>query len=111
MPLLIPFPSYFVFLNNSAAADIYTATRRRTSLRSERSLTATWVALYLWLMVNSTVARLTHINRRALLLSAIATLLATRAARPQAAVTTTTNQFTPEPLAAAALLWESLTRL
>lgn len=102
MPLLMPFYFDYDLLLISVAAVLYTGTRLRASIQSDRSLTRAWVALYLWLMINSTVARFTHINGTVVLLSAVAALLAHRAARAQSAASASTDKFTRLPLAAAA---------
>jgi hypothetical protein len=103
MPLLMPFYFDYDLLLISVAAVLHAATRlRATPTSSGRSLTGVWIALYLWLMVNSTVARHTRVNGTVLILGALATLLARRAARAQTAATTSIGEFTPEPLAAAA---------
>ncbi|MDB5322650.1 MAG: hypothetical protein JWN40_4281 [Phycisphaerales bacterium] len=102
MPLLMPFYFDYDLLLISVAAVLYTGTHLCVSIQSDRSLTRTWIALYLWLMVNSTVARFTHVNGTVLLLSAVAALLAHRAARAQSAASASTDEFTSQPLAAAA---------
>lgn len=104
MPLLMPFYFDYDLLLISVAAVLYTTTRLRatTAGTGDRALTRTWIALYLWLMVNSTVARYTRINGTVLILCAVATLLARRAARAQAVANFSSNEITQQPLAAAA---------
>jgi hypothetical protein len=106
MPLLMPFYFDYDLLLISVAAVLYTASRLRdTEASSERALTRTWIALYLWLMINSTVARYTRVDGTVLILCALATLLARRAARAPIAAAGNTrlvNEITQQPLAAAA---------
>jgi hypothetical protein len=105
MPLLMPFYFDYDLLLIAVAAVLYTAGRLQdTEASSERALTRTWVALYLWLMINSTVARYTRINGTVLILCALATLLARRAARAQiaAVANTSDHEIAQQPLAAAA---------
>jgi hypothetical protein len=104
MPLLMPFYFDYDLLLISVAAVLYAGTRLRATATDtgDRALTRTWIALYLWLMVNSTIARYTRVNGTVLILCAVATLLARRAARAQAITNTSSNEFTSEPLAAAA---------
>lgn len=64
MPLLMPF--YFDYdLLLIATAAVLTV---RARPESARSLLAMWVVLFIWLLVNSTVGRLTHVNGTVLLL-------------------------------------------
>jgi len=67
----------------------------------DRRITQVWIALYFWLMVNSTVARVTHLNLSVLLLTALATLLARRATGCESAGSTA-SEFPATPLAATA---------
>jgi hypothetical protein len=110
MPLLMPFYFDYDLLLISVAAVLYAHTRLRPAaqpLPIDRWLTRAWIALYLWLMVNSTVARLTHVNGTVLILAGVAILLARRAALAQPAGTVApadaqADEFTPRPLAAIA---------
>jgi hypothetical protein len=110
MPLLMPFYFDYDLLLISVAAVLYAGTRLRAAtdgLAIDRWLTRAWVALYLWLMVNSTIARLTHVNGTVLILTGLALLLARRAALIQPAGTIAhaaaeDDEFTSRPLAAIA---------
>lgn len=75
MPLLMPFYFDYDLLLVGTAAVLFGAGRRR----GERWLTGLWIGLYVWLMVNSSVARVTGVNGTVILLSAIAFLSARRA--------------------------------
>ena len=97
MPLLMPFYFDYDLLLIATATVLFAATRRE----NERTLTALWIALYAWLMVNSTVARLTHVNGTVVLLAAIAFLSARRATRP-VVVATAREATQAVPLATAA---------
>ena len=85
MPLLMPFYFDYDLLLISVSALLYAGTRLRDQaagrhpLPLDRWLTRAWVALYLWLMFNSTIARLTGVNGTVVLLSIVAGLLAHRA--------------------------------
>jgi alpha-1,2-mannosyltransferase len=80
MPLLMPFYFDYDLLLISVAAVLYANLRlHNPAAHGDPWLTRLWITLYLWLMVNSTVARLTHINLSVLLLTALAVLLARRA--------------------------------
>src|SRR5258706_10168526 len=72
MPLLMPFYFDYDLLLISVAAVLFSGMRLRATAQPQpidRWLTRAWVALYLWLMVNSTVARLTHVNGTVLILA------------------------------------------
>jgi alpha-1,2-mannosyltransferase len=99
MPLLMPFYFDYDLLLICVSAVLYAARPQKTQW-----LTRAWIALYLWLMVNSIVGRLTHLNGSVLLLACIAAMLNHRAAKIAAAAASTDSQTespTP-PLAAAA---------
>src|SRR5205814_1223642 len=105
MPLLMPFYFDYDLLLVSVAAVLYVAERGRTGkMPIDRWLTRAWVGLYLWLIVNSSVARLTHVNGMVLLLSCVALLLARRAAMIAAVSRTieTDGEISTPPLATAA---------
>jgi alpha-1,2-mannosyltransferase len=77
MPLLMPFYLDYDLLLVATAAVLFAMTRRA----DEHRLTRVWVALFAWLMVNATVARLTHVNGTVILLSGVAFCAARRAAK------------------------------
>ena len=85
MPLLMPFYFDYDLLLISVSAVCYAGIRMREraagveSLAIDRWITRGWVALYFWLMVNSSVARMTGVNGTVVLLSVVAGLLAYRA--------------------------------
>jgi hypothetical protein len=83
MPLLMPFYFDYDLLLISVSAICYAGVRLREEPNElvgiDRWITRAWVALYLWLMVNSSVARLSGLNGTVVMLSAIAVLLAHRA--------------------------------
>jgi hypothetical protein len=85
MPLLMPFYFDYDLLLISVSAVCYAGIRLRERaagiepLAIDRWITRAWVMLYLWLMVNSSVARLTGVNGTVVLLSAVAGLLVCRA--------------------------------
>jgi hypothetical protein len=100
MPLLMPF--YFDYdLLLAVPAVLYARLRLDTPATPlDTRLTQLWVALYFWLMVNSSVARLTHVNVSVLLLTALAVLLIRRATpNIDATDKMTTFDFPPRPLA------------
>jgi hypothetical protein len=81
MPLLMPFYLDYDLLLVATAAVLFGVTRRA----DEHRLTRLWVALFAWLMVNATVARLTHVNGTVILLSGVAFCAARRAANSASA--------------------------
>jgi hypothetical protein len=102
MPLLMPFYFDYDLLLIAVAAVLYARLRLDgPATPLDRRITPIWIALYFWLMVNSSVARLTHVNLSVLLLTALATLLAQRATRSELA-SSTSSEFAPAPLAATA---------
>ena len=83
-PLLMPFYfDYDLLLLAVPAVLIAAETLNRQAARthSDKVVTRCFVALYLWMIINPGVAKLTHINVTVLLLSAVATQLLFRAAR------------------------------
>lgn len=85
MPLLMPFYFDYDLLLISVSAVCYAGIRMRERAAGVERLaidwwiTRGWVALYFWLMVNSSVARMTGVNGTVVLLSMVAGLLAYRA--------------------------------
>jgi len=79
MPLLMPFYFDYDLLLLSAAAVLVAREQ------SERAVTTTWIVLAGWLVVNSSVARWTHVNGTVILLTALAAMLIRRAVRAQVA--------------------------
>jgi len=102
MPLLMPFYFDYDLLLIAVAAVLYARSRLDgPATPLDRRITQVWIALYFWLMVNSTVARVTHLNLSVLLLTALATLLARRATGCESAGSTA-SEFPATPLAATA---------
>jgi alpha-1,2-mannosyltransferase len=100
MPLLMPFYFDYDLLLIAVSAVLYAARPQKT-----KWLTRAWIALYVWLMINSIVGRLTHVNGSVLLLACIAAMLTHRAAKIAAAAAASTDPSTESPtppLAAAA---------
>ena len=100
MPLLMPFYFDYDLLLISVSAVLYAARPQKS-----KWLTRAWIALYCWLMINSIVGRLTHVNGSVLLLTCIAAMLAQRAAKIAAefaAATDPSSESPTPPLAAAA---------
>lgn len=96
MPPLMPF--YFDYdLLLIATAAVLTV---RARPESARSLLAMWTVLYFWMLLNSTVARFTHVNGTVLLLCGLLwmTLRRLPARRLEA---DTNTAFAPPPLAIA----------
>jgi hypothetical protein len=80
MPLLMPFYFDYDLLLLAVPAVLCARLRLDTpATGSDKPLTRLWIALYFWLMVNSAVARLTHVNVSVILLGALAVLLIRRA--------------------------------
>src|SRR5207302_10391930 len=78
MPLLMPFYFDYDLLLLSAAAVLVAREP------SEKPITATWIVLALWLVVNSSVARWTHVNGTVIVLATLTTMLIARALRREA---------------------------
>ncbi len=83
MPLLMPFYFDYDLLLLAVPAVLFAsdlAVRRNSGsfTGADRLLTAAWIALFLWLMVNPDVADLTHFNGTVALLAATATLAIAR---------------------------------
>jgi hypothetical protein len=102
MPLLMPFYFDYDLLLLAVPAILYARLRLDTPAAPlDTRITQLWIALYFWLMVNSTVARLTHVNVSVLLLTALAVLLSRRTTpivhHPPAAGAS--FDFAPRPLA------------
>jgi hypothetical protein len=111
MPLLMPFYFDYDLLLLGVSVVLYANVRLRQpaaegTSAADRWLTGMIVALYGWLMVNSIVARYTHVNGTVILLSGVAAILLWRAARARGtAILTLTPpdaEFEPAPLATAA---------
>lgn len=85
MPLLMPFYFDYDLLLIAVSAVCYAGVRLRDeannipAMEIDRWITRAWIGLYLWLMVNSSVARLTGVNGTVVMLSMIAALMTRRA--------------------------------
>ncbi|HEY7115971.1 MAG TPA: glycosyltransferase family 87 protein [Tepidisphaeraceae bacterium] len=102
MPLLMPFYFDYDLLLVATSAVLYAATCLRGQ-SADRWLTRGWIALFCWLMVNTTVARYTNVNGTVILLSFVTACSIWRAGRPiRGEHADARDGFTAAALAAAA---------
>ncbi|HTL28867.1 MAG TPA: glycosyltransferase family 87 protein [Tepidisphaeraceae bacterium] len=77
MPLLMPFFFDYDLMLLAVAVVVYACNRLQTdrTTRFDRVITATWIALYIWLFLNAFVGVRTHVNAAVLLMLALAGML------------------------------------